>query len=79
MRKSIILDTKQEKIISTQIKKGRFSTSEEVVNAGLQLLEDREQKIQTLRAAIIKGKESGYLDNFDPEQYLADINAKYPE
>ena len=79
MSKSIILDTKQEKIISTQIKKGHFSTSEEVVNAGLQLLEDRDQKIQTLRAAIIEGKESGYLDNFDPEQYLADINAKYPE
>lgn len=79
MSKSIRLDIKQEKIIRTQIKSGRFSTSEEVVNAGLQLLEDREQKIQTLRAAIIEGKESGYIENFDPVQYLADINAKYPE
>ena len=36
------------------------------------------EKIGILRAAIIEGKESGYID-FDPVQYLADINVKYLE
>jgi antitoxin ParD1/3/4 len=41
-----------------------------VVRAGLRLLEEREMKIEALRAAIIEGEQSGPSKPFDLDGFI---------
>ena len=36
-----------------------------------------EQKIERLRDAIEAGENSGYVDNFNPNEHLEELNRKY--
>lgn len=68
---SVILSKEQDKFIAAQIRKGRFSSASEAMRAGLRLLEEQELKIESLRAAIIRGEESGEPQPFDMAAFLA--------
>lgn len=68
---SVVLGKDQDKFIKTQIKNGRFASVSEAMRAGLRLLEEQELKVQALRAAIIKGEQSGPTNDFDMNEYLA--------
>jgi antitoxin ParD1/3/4 len=56
---SISLGDHFEKFINRQIKTGRYGSASEVVRASLRLLEEHEQRIGTLRQALIDGEKSG--------------------
>jgi len=45
--------------IAQQIDQGRYASASEVVRAGLRLLEDKEQKLATLRQLLLEGENSG--------------------
>ncbi len=49
--------------VGQQIEAGRYASAEEVVRAGLRLLEEREARLQVLRRALIEGEESGPTDD----------------
>lgn len=66
-----------EEFIQNSILRGRYNNASEVVRAGLRLLEERETKIEYLRAAIQEGIDSGICENFDPEKHLKQLKAKY--
>ena len=66
---SISLDTYFENFVNEIIKEGRFNNVSEVMKAGLSLLEQEENKHQALRAALIEGKESGMIENFDWDEH----------
>jgi antitoxin ParD1/3/4 len=68
---SVILGKEHDKFISAQIKKGRFASASEAMRAGLRLLEEQELKVEALRAAIIKGEESGAPVPFDMAKFIA--------
>jgi antitoxin ParD1/3/4 len=53
------------------VEKGRYSSATDVVRAGLRLLEEREAKLATLRAALIEGENSGPSSPFDFEAFIA--------
>ncbi len=53
------------------------SIEEYIKKAGLRMIDEQEQKIKILREAIKAGEESGYIDNFDPGQHLANLHKKY--
>lgn len=56
---SIALGGHFDGFINLLLQSGRYSSTSEVVRAGLRLLEEREQKIGLLRQALIDGENSG--------------------
>ena len=52
------------------------TNASEVIRAGLRRLEEDEQKIAALRAAIEEGEASGYVEDFDFESHLEELRAK---
>ena len=63
---SITLGDHFDGFIAGQVKNGRFGSASEVVRAGLQLLENSETKLETLRRLLDEGEKSGDADyNYD--------------
>jgi len=65
-----------DNFIQSRISAGRYKNASEVVRAGLRLLEEEENKIAALRAAIQEGIESGIAYDFNSESYLEELKAK---
>lgn len=59
---SITLGEHFDHFIAEQLESGRYSSTSEVVRAGLRLLEDSETKLTALRHALKEGEESGFTD-----------------
>lgn len=54
-----------ERFISKLIEGGRYGSASEVVRASLRLLEEQEQKSESLREALIDGEDSGDAGELD--------------
>jgi antitoxin ParD1/3/4 len=59
---SITLGKRFETFANAQVKSGRYASVSEVIRAGLRVLEERETRMETLRAALIEGENSGRAD-----------------
>ncbi len=64
---SITLNEHFEGFIANQISQGRYGSASEIVREGLRLVEEREQKLEALRQALIEGEESGPSTPLDME------------
>ena len=69
---SIALGEHFSDFIDERIKSGHYRSASEVVQAGLQLLKERESKIDALRNALIEGEQSGSPASFDFDAFIAD-------
>lgn len=65
---SLSLGEHWEIFIKEQIASGRYGSASELVRESLRLLEQREMKIEALRAALIEGEMSGLATPFDIEE-----------
>lgn len=59
---SITLGQHFDAFITEQLKSGRYSSTSEVVRAGLRLLEESETSLTTLRKLLKEGEDSGFED-----------------
>ena len=65
--------------IEDMVASGRFSSPSQVVQAGLRLLEESESREAALAAALQEGEESGWIEDFDFDKFLARKNAQVRE
>jgi len=73
---SFTLSKPFQKFAAEQVESGRFASTSEVIRAGLRLLQEREAKLEALRAAIQEGYDSGPSLPFDMRAW---IEKKFPE
>ncbi len=73
---SISLGEHFNDFVAARLKSGRYNSASDVVRAGLRLLEEHETKVETLRAALIAGEESGPAAPFDVEEFIAAKTAR---
>jgi antitoxin ParD1/3/4 len=74
---SISLGNHFEQFINNEIKSGRYGSVSEVIRTALRLLESEERKLNEIRNALIVGEESGWVEDFNPEEYLKSLHKKY--
>jgi antitoxin ParD1/3/4 len=74
---SFRLDTYFFAFIEEMVASGRFNSPSAVVQAGLRLLEQSESRAQALRAALQEGEDSGWIEDFDFDEFLARKNAAF--
>lgn len=74
---SILLGDYFDSFITNQVKTGRFSSASEVVRAALRLFEQEETKKEQLVKALQLGEKSGFVENFDRNQFMQDVEQKY--
>ena len=63
--------------IGAQVETGRYGTASEVVRAGLRLLEEREEAMRALDAALEAGRASGFVEDFDQEAFISAKRAQH--
>lgn len=73
---SISLEEHLADFVDAQVEKGSFQSASDVVNAALQLLEEREVKLEALRAALIDGENSGPAEPFDVNEFLNEMHSR---
>lgn len=74
---SISLGDHFENFINSEIKSGRYSSVSEVIRTALRLLESEERKLNDLRTALIVGEQSGFVEDFDPNEHLKALHKKH--
>jgi len=70
---TVALGAHFDAFVKATIQSGRYTNVSEVIRAGLRRLEEDEQKIAALRAAIEDGENSGYVENFDFKKNLENL------
>lgn len=73
---SISLGHYFDEFVSSQVAAGRFQNVSEVIRAGLRLLENEENKVIALKSAIQQGLNSPSVENFDFDEYLANLKSE---
>lgn len=63
--------------VSRELESGRFDTVDDVVEAGLRLLEEEQMKIERLRELLIEGENSGPARYVDRDEFLSRMREKH--
>lgn len=74
---SILLGNYFENFINQKIKSGQYSSASEVVRAALRMFEHEETKKDELIKELKKGEKSGFISDFDRDNFLRDIRNKH--
>lgn len=76
---SILLGDYFEDFINEEVKSGRYSSANEVIQSALRLLEREERKELALVKALEIGEESGFVENFEPIEHLKKLHSSIDE
>tara|TARA_Y100000782_G_C10185860_1_gene266481 strand:- start:1944 stop:2186 length:243 start_codon:yes stop_codon:yes gene_type:complete len=74
---SISLGSYFEAFIKAEVESGKYGSASEVVRSALRLLEKEEKKEAALIKALEQGENSGFNDDFDPEENLNKLHEKH--
>ena len=71
------LPTHWQTFVETQVASGRYANPDDVIQAGLRLLEEQDAKLEQLRADLIDGEESGDAEPFSMAEFRAQLRAEH--
>ncbi len=74
---SILLGDYFNEFISKQITTGKFSSVSEVIRYALRLFEQEENKKKELIKELERGEKSGFVENFNQNDFLSSMRNKY--
>ena len=74
---SILLGEYFDKFISEQIKTGKYTSASEVIRAALRLFEHEESKKAELIKKLKEGEKSGFIENFDKDEFLKELHQRH--
>ena len=74
---SILLGDYFDNFINQQIKSGKYSSASEVVRAALRVFEYEESKKSELINELKKGEKSGFVEDFNREEFLRNLHQKH--
>ncbi|MDG2448310.1 MAG: type II toxin-antitoxin system ParD family antitoxin [Saprospiraceae bacterium] len=74
---SISLKESTNRALMEKVGKTQYESIDDVILAGLSLIDQENEKIEALRAAIIEGEESGPSVVFDPEDFKKKMHQKH--
>lgn len=74
---SILLGDYFDNFINLQISSGKYSSVSEVIRAALRLFEYEETKKKELIKELKKGENSGFVEDFNRDEFLANIHEKH--
>ncbi len=74
---SILLGDYFNEFVKKQIATGKFSSVSEVVRSALRLFEHEENKKKELIKELKKGEKSGFIENFNQNEFLSSMRNKY--
>ncbi|QLF69565.1 type II toxin-antitoxin system ParD family antitoxin [Peteryoungia desertarenae] len=66
-----------DSFVEAQLESGAFKSAEDVVEAGLKLLQEEQARIEWLRNALIEGENSGPARQVDRDEFKARVREKY--
>lgn len=73
---SITLSDHFEKFIDAKVASGHYGSASEVIRNALRMMEERDTKLQALRAALIEGEQSGEAKELDWDAFLNRMHAE---
>lgn len=74
---SVTIDGQFETFINERVASGQFASANEVVRAALSRFEEDELKRERLNEALREGEESGFIENFDRVEFLAELHRQH--
>lgn len=74
---SILLGDYFENYVNEKVRSGKYASVSEIVRTALRLLENEENKSKALVNELKIGEKSGMVKNFDRNENLKKIHAKY--
>lgn len=73
----VTLDKPLDRFVEEQVESGRFASPQDVVEAGLRLLEEDQRKLEWLRNALIEGENSGEARVLDRAEFKRLMREKH--
>lgn len=64
---NIVLPARWKRFVRARLESGRYGSEAELMSAALQLLEERDTQVESLKKEIEVGRRSGKPRAFDPE------------
>ncbi|MEM9417000.1 MAG: type II toxin-antitoxin system ParD family antitoxin [Bacteroidota bacterium] len=74
---SIALSHHLEGFINEAVESGRYSSTSEVIRSALRLLAFEEKKERELIKALEGGEQSGFVEDFTPQQHLEALHRQH--
>lgn len=74
---SVTLGEHFDEFVSEKIQQGRFQSVSEVVRAGLRTLEEKESKLDALKAKLQAGEDSPVAKDFNSDGFIKRMHKKH--